>query len=303
MNCLRHSYIENLAASLARGAAMELYLTPKPGLVDLADSGSHPDLSLEIMERSVGYITEYLEEIKNSLIANEPFDCQREIAVRAEQRLYENLGTNTHKGYIFLSGMLLIASWNSLSPDEDAVRTTLSTLSMTFFHRRDEHASNGHRVRQKYNAGGIVHESINGFPTLFEEAVPAFRRAVTKHGCLRAASFAMLARLMQTVEDTTTLHRAGPLGLSRVRRDGSRLEQMIARGENYIAWLEELNRDYIRMNLTIGGIADMVGLSYGFLLACGEIAETAVDSLSNDVEMAFDDGLRGDDYKDAPLSV
>ena len=128
MNCLRLSNIEKLTAALARGAAMELYLTPKPGLVDLADSGSHTDLSLEIMERSVGYISEYLDEIKISLTSNESFECQRLIAVRAEQRLYDNLGTNTHKGYIFLSGMLLIASWHAANQDEEAVRSTLSAM-------------------------------------------------------------------------------------------------------------------------------------------------------------------------------
>lgn len=264
---------------------MELYLTPKPGLVDLADSGSHPDLSVGIMERSVGYITEYLEEIKNSLIANEPFDCQREIAVRAEQRLYDNLGTNTHKGYIFLSGMLLIASWNSTSPDEDSVRTTLSSMSMIFFNTRDEHVSNGHKVRQKYNAGGIIHESINGFPTLFEQALPVFRKATLQHGCFRAASFAMLARLMQTVEDTTTLHRAGPLGLSRIKRDGRKLEQVIDNGEDYVSHLRELNSTYIRLNMTIGGVADMLGLAYGCLLASGEIfEENGMQNIENGFE-------------------
>ncbi len=273
MNCLRLSNIEKLTASLARGAAMELYLTPKPGLVDLSDSGSHTDLSLEIMERSVGYISEYLDEVKTSLVNNEPFECQRLIAVRAEQRLYDNLGTNTHKGYIFLSGMLLIASWHAPAEDEESIRFTLSTMSMDFFHSRDEHLSNGHKARQKYNAGGIIQESVNGFPTLFLEALPAFRNAYLLHGCFMTASFAMLSRLMQTVEDTTTLHRGGQIGLSRVKRDGRRLEQIIMDGGDYISFLQGLNREYIRMNLTIGGIADMVGLTYGYLLACGEIEE------------------------------
>ena len=53
MNSLRLSGLERLADGLARGAALELYLTPKPGLVDLADCGSHPDLSLAVMERSI----------------------------------------------------------------------------------------------------------------------------------------------------------------------------------------------------------------------------------------------------------
>jgi triphosphoribosyl-dephospho-CoA synthetase len=301
MNCSRRSNIEKLTASLARGAALELYLTPKPGLVDLADSGSHADLSLEIMERSVGYISEYLQEIKASLVEGEPFESQKVIAVRAEQRLYDNLGTNTHKGYIFLSGMLLIASWHAAEPTEYSVRSTLSSLSSDFFRIREEHLSNGHVVRQKFNAGGIIHESVNGFPTLFEEALPAFRKTMALHGCFRTASFAMLARLMQTVEDTTTLHRAGPLGLSRVKRDGRRLEQIIAGGDDYVAWLEELNRYYIRMNMTIGGIADMLGLAYGCLLASGEVAEMDGVFSSNSADLVADTDLQAFAIKDAPV--
>lgn len=283
MNCSRISELEKLAASLVKGAAMELYLTPKPGLVDLADSGSHSDLSLGVMERSIGYIAEYLNEVKASLISGEPFGCQKQIAIRAEQRLYDNLGTNTHKGYIFLSGMLMIARWHSESADERSVRLSLSSLSVDFFNNCEEHSSNGLKVRKKYNAGGIVHESVNGFPTLFEEALPAFRKAMTLHGCFRAASFAMLARLMQTVEDTTTLHRAGPLGLARVKRDGRRLEQIVGNGDDYIEHLTELNRIYIHLNITIGGVADMLGLSYGFLLSSGEI--------SRENETTFHSGL------------
>jgi len=41
-----------------------------------------------------------------------------------------------------------------------------------------------------------------------------------------SASFAMLARLMQTVEDTTALHRCGLAGLERIREDGARLERL-----------------------------------------------------------------------------
>ncbi len=56
MHCLRISELEELASALVRGTTRELYLTPKPGLVDRADSGSHPDLSLPIMEQSIGYV-------------------------------------------------------------------------------------------------------------------------------------------------------------------------------------------------------------------------------------------------------
>ena len=81
----------------------------------------------------------------------------------------------------------------------------------------------------------------------------------------------MMARLMQTVDDTTTLHRAGPQGLKQVRQDGRRLEQLIANGEAFIPYLEEINRGYIRQNITIGGVADILGLAFAHLIASGEI--------------------------------
>jgi len=288
MSCSPISELEKLSVALLQGAALELYLTPKPGLVDLADCGSHPDLSVWIMEQSLQIIAEYLEEITRSLIDEKPFVEQRNIAIRIEHRLLETLNTNTHKGYVFLSGMLLIARSRAASSDEWAVRSALSSLAESFFETSAEQPSNGRRARGKYCAGGIVQESIQGYPSVFEEALPIFRKSMNQKGCFNEASFAMLARLMQTVEDTTTLHRGGLEGLSRVKRDGFRLEQMIAEGENYLPFLKELNRSYIRLNLTIGGIADMLGISYGYLIAQGEISEASFNSA--DAERYF---LRG----------
>lgn len=259
---------------------MELYLTPKPGLVDLVDSGSHPDLTVQVMEHSIGLVAEYLDEIADSLIAGEPFSAQKHIAVRAEQRQMTELGTNTHKGFIFLSGMLLIAQWQAASSDDRLVREALSSVSRSFFSAADELPTNGQRARKQFNSGGIVSEAISAYPSLFNEALPVFRKSLLNTGCVATASFAMLARLMQTVDDTTTLHRAGPEGLSLVKRDGRRLEQLIESGADFGCFLEELNQQYIQMNITIGGVADMVGMAYGYLIAKGDVAADTVIRLN-----------------------
>lgn len=280
MNSSRLSELERLASALAGGAALELYLTPKPGLVDLADRGSHPDLSIHIMERSIGIVAAYLDKIVRSLVAGEAFPRQKAIGMAAEQRMFSELGTNTHKGYIFLSGMLLIARWHADSDDENALRRTLSGLTSDFFKAGEEAASHGRAARDRYGAGGIVREAIHGFPAVFEEALPAFRSTLKQTGCFATASFAMQARLMQTVDDTTTLHRGGPAGLTRLKRDGRRLEHLIATGDDYLAFLRATNRAYIRLNLTMGGVADMLALAYGVLIASGEISEKRLDLLS-----------------------
>ena len=280
MNCLAPSALEALASALVRGARLELHLTPKPGLVDRADCGSHPDLSIETMERSIDYVSDYLDETVISLAAGQSFAQQRAIGLRAERRLLADLGTNTHKGFIFLSGMLLIARWHAKSGDENAIRSTLGALADEFFRTADEQSTNGLLARKKYQSGGIVVESIKGFPSIFDQGLPVFRRALAQHGCCQAASFALLGRPMQTVDDTTTLHRAGADGLLRVKRDGRQLEQMVADGDDYLAYLADLNRCYVRLNITIGGVADMLGIAYGVLLAGGEIAPGGDGSLA-----------------------
>ena len=282
MNSSRHSGLESLARALARGASMELYLTPKPGLVDLIDNGSHPDLSLTVMEQSIGIVAEYLKEIVVSLKSDEPFLCQKNLAVQAERRLYDELGTNTHKGYIFLSGMLLIARHRAGTSEGLAIRQSLSSISAEFFSASAAEGTNGDKARRKFNAGGIVREAIDGYPSLFEEALPVFRKAMVRHRNVKMASFAMLARLMRTVDDTTTLHRAGLAGREKVRCDGAVLEALIARGDGFIPYLEELNREYRRLNITIGGVADMLGIAFGCLLEEGAIGAMGAMTQGNE---------------------
>lgn len=276
MPCSPARPLEHLAAALARGAALELYLTPKPGLVDRADRGAHPDLSLAIMEHSIGIVADYLADLVVSLSAGEAFCRQREIAIAAEQRMFGELGTNTHKGYIFLAGMLLIARRHAATVAEPTIRRTLAALATEFFATSLPAASHGGYVRLRYGAGGIVHEASRGLPALFDTALPAFRASRAQGANFTTASFAMLARLMQTVDDSTTLHRGGRAGLARVRRDGRRLERLIAAGDDYPAFLQASNRAYVRMNLTMGGIADLLALAYGWLIAGGEIGEDSV---------------------------
>lgn len=272
MNSSRIFEIEHFAQSLVKGAVMELYLTPKPGLVDLTDCGSHADLTLAKMERSLHIIGDYLAELIRSLSDGERFLCQAVIGQRAEQVMFDELGTNTHKGYIFLSGLLLIARWHTGSDDADRLRETVASLAGEYFAGREQEKTNGHTARQRYGSGGIIKEALEGLPSLFSCAVPAYLDAIDRFGCFTAASFAMLARLMQTVEDTTALHRCGTMGLARIKRDGQLLERTVFEGGELIPLAEELNREYIRMNLTMGGVADLLGLSFGYLTAAGLLA-------------------------------
>lgn len=266
-----HCEIEKLATNLVRGAFLELYLTPKPGLVDMNDSGSHEDLSVTRMEESLSVVSAYLRDLSEAVKScADDFEEHIRIGNAAERTMLRMVGTNCHKGYIFLSGLLLAASAHAPKHDEGSMRQSVARLATMFFNSRDTGNSNGSRVRSIFRAGGVRTEAIRGLPCLFTEALPAYRQEIAFGGNRGSAVYAMLGRLMATVEDSTALHRCGMEGLETIREDGRTLQRMVAEREDFISFLSERNEVYRRKNLTMGGVADMLALSFAWLCHTGE---------------------------------
>jgi triphosphoribosyl-dephospho-CoA synthetase len=262
---------ERLAKNLVRGAFMELYLTPKPGLVDQSDNGSHPNLCVSRMEASLEILMNFLMAVRDSLLQGETLEQQVSIGIEAERAMLRMLGTNCHKGYIFLSGVLLVASMNTASQEERALSEAVANLAQQLFSRPADPTSNGSLVRRRYQVGGIRAETLRGLPSLFQEALPAFREEIASGGNRGTATFAMLARLMQTVEDTTALFRCGTDGLNQLRQDGRELERLITKRGDFLSFLSTLNQRYVEMNLTMGGVADVLALAFAWLSHTGEL--------------------------------
>lgn len=226
----------------------ELTLTPKPGLVDCFDSGSHPDLTFAVMETSVNLLPRYFEELGGCCLSGGGIKDFRMVGLAAEQRMLRACGSNTHKGYIFLSGLALLA--HIMYED---MRTGIRELSAEFF-ASSLPQSNGSQVRREYSTGGIISECLNGLPSVFETGIPALR---TMPGRPHYA----LACIMEAAEDSTSLHRCGQAGLETVRRDGAILKTLLENGQDAEPWLLTRNEYYKKINLTMGGCADLLALS------------------------------------------
>lgn len=265
------SDLSNLALDLTRGAFMELYLTPKPGLVDQNDNGSHPDLTLSTMEESLRIVRRYLLELSESLRDGGDLAALVRIGMSAEAAMMESVGTNCHKGYIFLSGLLLSASSEVPRRDEGALGEAVARLAGKFFSKEECGTSNGSRARSRFEATGVRGEALRGLPSLFREALPAFRGELASGGNRGSAMYAMLGRLMATVEDTTALHRCGREGLVTLQEDGRRLERLVAQRRDFIGFLAERNGHYVSRNLTMGGVADLLALAFAWLSHTGEL--------------------------------
>jgi triphosphoribosyl-dephospho-CoA synthase len=119
--------------------------------------------------------------------------------------------------------------------------------------------------------GGVVGEALAGLPSVFSHALPAWRAARARGLGEEAAAFAAMAALMQVVEDTTALHRAGAPGLARLRADGRELSRRLEAGEPHLRYLGGLNDLYRERRLTMGGVADLLGVALGLLVEGGEL--------------------------------
>lgn len=254
--------LSEFADCLSFGLRQELFLTPKPGLVDLLDRGSHPDLSLPLMLESIEFVGEGFRTFARLLTKGAtPLELVPTGRL-LEKRLLDTFGTNTHKGAIFLGGLLLCAQTRSVRKNttlQQAVRETSEAL----LPGHETGKTNGARFRNQEGVTGILGEARRGLPALFETALPAIGEAQDRglDGTL-SGLFAM-SRLMQVVEDTTALHRCGTAGLHRIQSDGHQLEKLLHDGSVPYPFLGETNQDYIKQRLTMGGVADLLGMSFG----------------------------------------
>jgi holo-ACP synthase CitX len=274
--------LDRLAACLVIGARVELALTPKPGLVDRDDNGSHPDLSFALMTRSIELLPLYFDELASACAldagqattgrsARTTLLDSIEIGRRAERRMLDLVGSNTHRGYIFLAGLTLLGAAKNPDDLRGGIRRVALDIAAERSPRPEDLASHGAVARREHAIGGIEREALAGLPSVFEHGLPALRRCRAKGGGTTTGRpqpaesdeplhYAMAA-LMQVVEDTTAVHRRGAEALSRLRQDGARLQALIEAGRPYVPWLRELNAAYRQLNLTMGGVADCLALA------------------------------------------
>ena len=116
---------QKISASATESLIKEARTTPKPGLVDTGNNGSHKDMDLEMFIKSASALTPYFKKCieigQNSTdYPDEIFPELRQEGLLAEQAMYEATGgINTHKGAIYSLGIIcgaLGTLWKAENP-------------------------------------------------------------------------------------------------------------------------------------------------------------------------------------------
>lgn len=267
----REQTIFRLSRAAVEALEQEARTTPKPGLVDERNCGSHPDMSMEMLLRSAQSLKAYFRQC-----AQIGFDCETEemfaslqnAGLRAEREmLSETNGINTHKGAIFSLGILCAAAAScagSFQPDVETICRKAGAIARPsverYFETLTEAHSFGEELYLAQGVRGIRGEAADSFPSLLA-VWPTFKQEASALS-LNEAGVRALIRLLSRIQDTTLVKRGGETGWAFVQTQARSIEQEHFQTEAILA----LDNSMIARNLTCGGCADLLACLY-FLYA------------------------------------
>lgn len=263
---------ERFAALAVESLLKEVNTTPKPGLVDRRNNGSHRDMDLSTFTASAHALDPYFRECVEIGQAtageapSETFARLRQAGLRGEQAMYRATGgVNTHKGAIFTLG-LLCGSLGRLWKPEVPVPTLPALLEETASLGREALRQDlpafrgetaGERAYLAHGITGIRGEAAAGLPSVLTLGLPAYRAGLAKGLSENDAGAAALVRMIGQVEDTTLYHRGGPEGAAWAKEAAAALPPFPTREA-----LEALDDAFIARNLSPGGSADLLAVVY-----------------------------------------
>lgn len=268
VNHFREEDSRRIGALAVESLLQEVHTTPKPGLVDERNSGSHRDMDLHTFTASAEALGPYFRRcflLGQQTAENAPeetFRMLRQAGIAAEKEMYRaTAGVNTHKGAIFTLGLLCGSIGRTWKPegvyDMEKILEECSRLGecclKADFEALSAPTTAGERLYALQGITGIRGEAAAGLPSVKDIALPAFRQYLAAgHRENDAAAMALL-HLIAKVEDTNLYHRGGEAGAAWARAEAAKLLPCPS-----IAQMEELDERFIRHNLSPGGSADLL---------------------------------------------
>lgn len=266
--------LQTIAQDACRALLYEVCTTPKPGLVDQNNSGSHRDMDIFTFADSAAALQPYFYRCGEIGMDNrdsspqETFSLLRQEGVKAERSMFRvTNGVNTHKGAIFSIGLACAAlgrldreNWS----DPAAVLAACGELAAGITERDFQNLTNGRTVGEKlyvqYGIRGVRGQAEDGFPAVLYSGLPVLERELAAGADInRAGSVALLAIICADT-DTNLIARGGrQMQLDVTEQIGILLKDQPSPSYETIL---QFDREFIDKNLSPGGSADLLGLCY-----------------------------------------
>lgn len=266
---------KEIASIAIKSLLFEVIVTPKPGLVDRLNSGSHSDMDVFTFMSSASVLFDYFERCVHCGFEcpegkfEQILDKLRYFGIQAENdMLCATDGVNTHKGAIFSLGLVCAANgylsknYSKVSPVEALSLTTkLKESLMRPLQKLEKQAAvtNGEKLYVKEKVNGIRGEVAQGFPTVRKIALPVLLKGLDLGFCLNDSAAAALLHIMSVCDDTNILARSS---LQRHMKIKSQLKKIL--NENPFPNTEiirELDNEFISEHISAGGSADLLAVT------------------------------------------
>lgn len=278
---LQVDHISTKPALLAYQAlTKELFLTPKPGLVDIDNSGSHQDMDVFTFIESINAISPWFDQFYIAGL-NAPY-CEataflaivRRIGIQCEKSMFKATNNiNTHKGGIFAFALLLSAigrlEGRNCLPTIATICNEVSLMCENLVEKELENNASftaktaGEKLYDQYGFTGARGEAASGYATVRKIALPIYFELKQKNLLEDEILLQTLLHLFAYNNDTNLVSRGGLEGLQFVQHQARDLINLkITNSEYYIAKMQRLDLQFIERNLSPGGSADLLSVTY-----------------------------------------
>jgi triphosphoribosyl-dephospho-CoA synthase len=289
-----------VAEAASRALLTELLLTPKPGLVDQRNSGAHRDMNIGTFLRSAKVLSRWFPRFveighaRAHIPAHSFLSLFRHSGLQCEAEMFEaTRGINTHKGAIFLLGLLCAAagrlSAKSIALSQDLLCSEVAQICLGLVEReliRAETADTpGERVFRSYRLTGARGEAAGGYKLVRTVALPKYRR-LRLHGIAEdTALLQVLLHLLAVNGDTNLVSRGGLTALDYVRGYARKILDeggvLVPDGVRKMAVFDDA---LIAHHLSPGGSADLLAVTCVLALVpegpCRNAGNITIDNIN-----------------------
>ena len=271
----REEMCEYIASRAYFALNEEVSTTPKPGLVDRNNRGSHQDMGVKHFFASANTLRPFFFRfaecgfITRDDAPEETFRQIRGIGLEAEKAmLTATHGVNTHKGAIFSLGLCCAAAgrltpetWSAETILAECAAMTKGIVAKDFAGVSPENARTaGERIYAQHGISGVRGQAEAGFPAVAQVGIPMLKAGLAKGLSFNDAGCVTLLHLLAATDDTNLIHRSNRQTQLEVKAKIASLLE--ANPYPSISEIEELDADFIRRNLSPGGSADLLAMTY-----------------------------------------
>ncbi len=258
------------------GMLYEVSSSPSPGLVSPYSSGVHRDMDFFTFMRSsssIAYAMYLCAQVGMDYPIEDILKTIRSIGIEAEKNMFKATGgVNTHRGFLFLGGIVSAAAGYCVQTVRDLNRENISSACSKICYgiverelaniKYNEKLSNGEKLYIKHGITGVRGEVEKGLPTVLEVGLPMYEDGIYYNLPTGEALCHSLMGIMTRVEDTTVVNRCGLEGLAFMGKlAGIAVEiggMKTVEGKEFI---HDLDRVFNDNNISPGGAADLLAIS------------------------------------------